>query len=85
VLYHIFVHQEFMGGYKASMPDFPGCCPEGDDMDDLMLQIQPAVEAWMAENKYCQLPEASTLEKVMASADTQAIPLLVEVDDTFLK
>ena len=82
MLYTMYVEKDFMGDQVGTFPDLPGCTVEGDSMDDLMAAVQPAVEAWAAENGLSALPPASDAEPDFS--DPQRMPMLVEVDESFL-
>ena len=36
LLYPMFIQRRLFGGLAGELPDFPGCVPEGDTMDELM-------------------------------------------------
>lgn len=80
--YTIYATQDYMGGWTGEIPEFPGFAPEGDDMEEFLNAIQPAVEGWAAENGLSSLPEPSKAEPDFS--DPSRLPLLVEVDESFL-
>lgn len=80
--YTIFIEQDYMGGLTAVIPDMPGCSPEGDNMDELMENIQSAVETWVEENGLTALPQPSQIEPDFS--DPKNMPFLIEVDEAFL-
>ena len=36
------------GGYWAEVPALPGCITEGDDLDEVMKNLQDAIEGWLS-------------------------------------
>ena len=80
--YTIYTTKGYLGDMVGEFPDLPGCCPEGDDLEELLANIQPAVEAWVAENGLTALPEPS--DAMPDLSDPRRMPLLVEVDESFL-
>ncbi|NBD17563.1 MAG: type II toxin-antitoxin system HicB family antitoxin [Cyanobacteria bacterium] len=54
------VHPAEEGGYWAEVPALPGCITEGDDMEELMNNLQDAIQGWLEvanEMKIAQLEE----------------------------
>lgn len=82
MLYTIILEQDFLGGYCGTFPDLPGCVVEGDGMDEVMANIQETVEQWAAENGLSALPEPGGAEPDFS--DPKRMPMLVEVDESFL-
>ena len=80
--YTIYATQDYMGGWTGEIPELPGCAPEGDDMEEFLNAIQPAVDEWAAENGLSALPEPVKAEPDFS--DASRLPLLVEVDESFL-
>ena len=80
--YTVYATQGFMGFWTGEFPDLPGCAPEGEDMEDFLNAIQPAVEEWAAANGISALPEPSNAEPDFS--DPKRRPMLVEVDESFL-
>jgi len=35
------------GGYWAEVPALPGCVTEGDTMEEVMANLQDAIEGWL--------------------------------------
>lgn len=75
VLYPMFVRRGMFGGMTGEMPDFPGCSPEGDTMDELMENVQPAALEWMREQGVTSLPVPSSPEE----DENDCPPLFVEI------
>jgi predicted RNase H-like HicB family nuclease len=42
------VHPAEEGGYWAEVPALPGCITEGDSMEEVMANLQDAIEGWLA-------------------------------------
>ena len=80
--YTVYASQDFMGDWTGKFPDLPGCTPEGGDMEEFLAAIQPAVEAWAAEQGLSALPLPSDAEPDFS--DPGRMPMLVEVDEAFL-
>ena len=80
--YPILIEHDWVEGCIGRFPDIPGCEVTGEDMEDLMANVQGAVEAWAAENGITALPEASPFEPDFSNPNI--IPMLVAVDDAFL-
>lgn len=65
-----FVHTAEEGGYWAEVPDLPGCVTEGEDLDELVANINDAINGWLSVQthesltalgvQYTELPEANT-------------------------
>lgn len=41
------VHKEAGGGYWAKVPALPGCATQGDTHEELLRNLQEAVEGWL--------------------------------------
>ena len=80
--YTVYASQDFMGDWTGEFPDLPGCTPEGGDMEEFLAAIQPAVEAWAAEQGLSALPLPFDAEPDFS--DPGRMPMLVEVDEAFL-
>lgn len=44
----IVVHAAEEGGYWAEVPALPGCVTQADSIDDLLVNMREAVQAWFA-------------------------------------
>ncbi|MEA2935439.1 MAG: hypothetical protein QOD74_2085 [Variibacter sp.] len=44
----VVVHEAEEGGFWAEVPALPGCATQGDDMDDLLLNVREAIEACLS-------------------------------------
>ena len=75
MLYPMFVHHQPFGGFSGELPDFPGCTPEGDTLDELLDNVQNAATCWLAEHDAETLPEPSS-----SNADGEDCPpMLVDI------
>ena len=79
--YTLIIEHEWLD-CTGRFPDMPGCEVQGDDMEELMANVQSAVEAWVAENSLTELPLPSDIEPDFS--DPRRIPMLVAVDTSFL-
>lgn len=41
------IHPAEEGGYWAEVPALPGCITEGDTMDEVLANLQDAIEGWL--------------------------------------
>jgi len=41
------IHSAEEGGYWAEVPALPGCITEGDSMDEVINNIQDAIQGWL--------------------------------------
>jgi predicted RNase H-like HicB family nuclease len=41
------IHAAEEGGYWAEVPALPGCVTEGDTMEEVMTNLQDAIEGWL--------------------------------------
>ena len=44
----VIVHTAEEGGYWAEVPAIPGCATQGENMEELMENVQEAVEACLS-------------------------------------
>jgi predicted RNase H-like HicB family nuclease len=44
----VIVHEEPTGGFWAEVPSLPGCCSEGDTLDELEFNIREAIQGVLA-------------------------------------
>ena len=42
------IHPAEEGGYWAEVPALPGCITEGDNRDEVMKNLQDAIEGWLS-------------------------------------
>ena len=43
----VIVHEAEEGGYWAEVPALPGCATQGDTIEELIRNLQEAVEGWL--------------------------------------
>lgn len=41
------IHPAEEGGYWAEVPALPGCITEGDTYDEVILNLQDAIQGWL--------------------------------------
>jgi predicted RNase H-like HicB family nuclease len=41
------IHVSEEGGYWAEVPALPGCVTEGDTMEEVMTNLQDAIQGWL--------------------------------------
>jgi len=41
------IHPAQEGGYWAEVPALPGCITEGDSIDELINNLQDAIQGWL--------------------------------------
>lgn len=44
----VVVHEAEEGGYWAEVPAIPGCATQGDTLDELMKNVQEAIEGCLS-------------------------------------
>ncbi len=81
----MIVYKSENSGYGGLLPDFPGCYPMGETLDELLADVQGAVETWMEGEDPSIFPPPASLEAVQASPDAKNRTLvLVDVNTAFL-
>lgn len=60
----VIVHPAEEGGYWAEVPAIPGCATQGETMDELMENVQEAIEACLSVDveSYDLTADAQVLE-----------------------
>lgn len=58
------VHPAEEGGYWAEVPALPGCITEGDTMEELLANLQDAIEGWLevANSRELHEPQDQVVE-----------------------
>ncbi|KKD34515.1 MAG: type II toxin-antitoxin system HicB family antitoxin [Limnoraphis robusta] len=58
------IHTAEEGGYWAEVPALPGCITEGDTMEEVLTNLQDAIEGWLevASNSYTPEPNSQIVE-----------------------
>jgi predicted RNase H-like HicB family nuclease len=44
---NVVIHRAEEGGYWAEIPALPGCFSQAETMDEMLLNIKEAAEAWL--------------------------------------
>ncbi len=44
----VVVHDAEEGGYWAEVPALPGCVTEGDTFEELLANLDDAIDGWLA-------------------------------------
>jgi len=60
------IHPAEEGGYWAEVPALPGCITEGDNLDEVMKNLQDAIEGWWSVAN--RLKNISSSDKVVEIA-----------------
>jgi len=45
----IVIHEEETGGYWAEVPTIPGCATQGETMEELLRNVDEAIEGCLSE------------------------------------
>jgi predicted RNase H-like HicB family nuclease len=43
----VLIHKAEEGGFWAEVPSLPGCFSQGDNLNDLKLNVKEAIEGWL--------------------------------------
>lgn len=54
------IHPAEEGGYWAEVPALPGCITEGDSMDEVINNIQDAIQGWLEVANESKKPDRSS-------------------------
>ncbi|MFZ5884131.1 MAG: type II toxin-antitoxin system HicB family antitoxin [Chloroflexota bacterium] len=65
--FKVFVHPAEEGGYWAEVPAIPGCATQGETLDELMENVQEAIEACLSVD----------VEEYGLTEDTQVLEVAV--------
>ncbi|ACK67212.1 protein of unknown function UPF0150 [Rippkaea orientalis PCC 8801] len=62
--FKVIVHTAEEGGYWAEVPALPGCITEGDTWEELIVNLQDAIQGWLevANNISTQESEDKIIE-----------------------
>ncbi|MEB3359744.1 MAG: type II toxin-antitoxin system HicB family antitoxin [Synechococcales bacterium] len=58
------IHPAEEGGYWAEVPALPGCITEGDSMEELIANLQDAIQGWLEVANSRQLDETAQVIEV---------------------
>ena len=62
----VVVHEADEGGYWAEVPAIPGCATQGETMEELMANVQEAIEACLSVD--VDQPESTGKDTVLEIA-----------------
>ena len=81
----LIVFKDENSSYSGVLPDFAGCYPSGDTLDELFGNVQDAVETWMLGEDPSIFPKPTSLEDAykLEAAHGRTL-LLVDVDTSFM-
>ena len=54
------IHPAEEGGYWAEVPALPGCITEGDSMDEVINNLQDAIQGWFEVANESQKPDSTS-------------------------
>lgn len=84
--YPVIIHKDEGTDYGVTVPDFPGVFTGGETLDEALKNVQEAIECFYEGEEVEILPEASPLERVLASEDAEGgAVVLVDVNFDFLE
>jgi predicted RNase H-like HicB family nuclease len=43
----VLIHKADEGGFWAEVPSLPGCVSQGENLDELKINVKEAIEGWM--------------------------------------
>jgi predicted RNase H-like HicB family nuclease len=43
----VLIHKAEEGGFWAEVPSLPGCFSQGDNLNDMKLNVKEAIEGWL--------------------------------------
>jgi predicted RNase H-like HicB family nuclease len=52
------IHPAEEGGYWAEVPALPGCITEGDNLDEVINNLQDAIQGWLEVANESQKPDS---------------------------
>lgn len=56
----IFEKEEDDGGYSAWVPDLPGCCSQGDNLEEAIENIKEAIELYLEDASEEQISQGQS-------------------------
>ena len=62
----VVVHEAEEGGYWAEVPAIPGCATEGDTLEELLKNVQEAIEACLSVD--VEQPQSTSKDRVLEIA-----------------
>ncbi|MBT4836650.1 MAG: type II toxin-antitoxin system HicB family antitoxin [Methylococcales bacterium] len=81
MLYPAYIHSgNYNETHGATIPDFPGCFSAADNINDLPVKIQEAVELY-CEGESMELPAPTDLSELISNTDYEnGVWLMVDID-----
>jgi predicted RNase H-like HicB family nuclease len=81
----MIVYKSKNSSWCGLLPDFPGCWPVGENLNDLLEDVQDAVEVWMEGEDPAIFPVPTSIDVIQACEDAKGrIVTHVNVDISFL-
>jgi predicted RNase H-like HicB family nuclease len=84
MIYPVIVHKDATSDYGGTVPDFPGCFTAAATLEELIANVQEAIECYM-DGEEMEPPTPTSLAEVVSSEDAKGgAVILVPVDMSFL-
>lgn len=84
--YPVIIHKDEGSEYGLIVPDFPGVFSGGATLDEALSNVQDAIETLLDGEEVESVPEASSLESVLAMEEAAGGAVaLAEVNFDFLE
>lgn len=84
--YPVIIHKDEGSDYGLIVPDFPGVFSGGATLDEALSNVQDAIETLLDGEEVESVPEASSLESVLAMEEAAGGAVaLAEVNFDFLE
>lgn len=60
----VIIHNAEEGGFWAEIPALPGCITEGESREELMMNLEDAIEGWLevANQRNTTAPDETRIE-----------------------
>jgi len=60
----ILIHKAEEGGYWVEVPSLPGCFSQGENIDELKINVKEAIEGWLqvGENDIVKTKDSEIIE-----------------------
>lgn len=84
MIYPVIVHKDPDSDYGGTIPDFPGCFTAASSVDELIANVQDAIECYLEGEDEVPTPSSTAEVLCMEEVEGGAV-LLVDVDMTFLE
>lgn len=73
----MIIYKSKGSGYGGLLPNFPGCYPMGKTLDELVGDVQGAVETWLEGEDPAIFPVPTSLEAARESVDAKDHTLML--------